>query len=107
MWLFTKEGFFSAVQHKDDPDTIHVRGRFKGDLERLWRKYLEGGPIVEYTPDNDYPFRMDVSRTSWSIIVEAEAKSIDYENFKNAVHDGTKRDRAYLDIWAALRRQQG
>ena len=35
MWLFTKSGFFSAVRHSAKPDTIHVRSRFAGDLERL------------------------------------------------------------------------
>ncbi len=26
--------------------------------------------------------------------------------FKNGVHDGTKRDRAYMDVWTAMRGAQ-
>ena len=35
MWVFTKTGFFSAVQNNQDSSLIHVRARFKGDLEKL------------------------------------------------------------------------
>jgi hypothetical protein len=38
--------------------------------------------------------------------VAQESDSIDYSNFKDEVHDGTQRDRAYMDCWAALRRFQ-
>ena len=106
MWLFTKSGFFSAVQHKDNPELIHVRSRFKGDLERLWKRYLDGDPKVEFTPYNDYPFRMDIPRSDWANIVQQEAENIDYDNFKNAVHDGTDRDRAYMGVWHELRLNQ-
>jgi hypothetical protein len=37
MWVFTLDGFFSVVQ-KDwdkDTDTVQVRGRNRGDLERF------------------------------------------------------------------------
>lgn len=106
MWLFTKSGFYSAVQHYDNPDIIHVRARFKGDLERLWNRYLEGEPKVIHTPRNDYPYRMDITRTNWAIILREEAEKIDYENFKDAAHDGTSRDAAYMGCWSALRRSQ-
>ena len=102
MWLFCRSGFFSAVQHFDDADTIHVRARFKGDLERLCDAH--GVKVaVQETPGNDYRFRMDFPRRVWAEIVRAEAESIDYGNFKDAVHDGTARDAAYMDTWCAMR----
>ena len=106
MWLFTKHGFFSAVQHFENANLIHVRARFKGDLERLCEAY-ETTPEVEHTPGNDYPYRMNFRREDWAKIVAGEANAIDYENFKDAVHEGTSRDSAYMDCWAALRRRQG
>lgn len=105
MWLFCKHGFFSAVQNFDDSNLIHVRARFKGDLERLCETY-QVEPKVVSLPGTDYPFRMDFERGKWSEIVQHEAEAIDYENFKNAVHDGTKRDAAYMSVWSAMRRQQ-
>ena len=105
MWLFCKSGFFSAVQHKDNADIIHVRARFAGDLERLCAVHGEA-PKVVHTPGNDYPYRMDFSRSQWGRIAQAEAEAIDYGNFKTAVHGGPRRNVAYMDCWAALRRVQ-
>jgi hypothetical protein len=105
MWLFCKSGFFSAVRHHDKADAIHVRARFSGDLERLCAVH-HVAPSVKHTPGNDYPYRMDFTRTAWRRIVAQESDSIDYSNFKDEVHDGTQRDRAYMDCWAALRRFQ-
>ncbi len=102
MWLFCKSGFFSAVEHNSKPGVIHVRARFKGDLERLCERHgLK--PLVETTPYNDYAYRMDFQRDVWAKIVSDEALDIDYPNFKNAVHDGTQRDFAYMGCWSSLR----
>lgn len=105
MWLFCKSGFFSAVQHFENPGIIHVRARFEGDLERLCKAH-NVAPEVNVTPGNDYRFRMDFDRKTWAEIVSSEAESIDYPNFKNVVHDGTSRDRAYMNCWSAMRREQ-
>ncbi len=105
MWIFAKSGFFSAVEHFDDSNLIHVRARFRGDLERLCAAHNVASNVAE-TPSNDYPFRMDFERSVWREIVADEAAGIDYSNFKSAVHDGTTRDRAYMDVWAALRRAE-
>lgn len=105
MWLFCKSGFFSAVQHKNDSGTIHVRARFNGDLERLCGVHGVASKVT-FTPDHDYAYRMDFTRDKWSRIVQAEAQEIDYGNFKASVHDGTARDSAYLNCWSAMRRAQ-
>ena len=105
MWIFTKHGFFSAVQNANNSNLIHVRARFKGDLERLCKTYGVAPKVVQI-PGTDYPYRMDFLRELWSEIVKKESEAVDYTNFKNAVHDGTSRDAAYLNVWAALRRAQ-
>ena len=105
MWLFCKSGFFSAVRHNAKPGVIHLRARFKGDLERLLAAHGVRAKITE-TPLRDYRFRADIKKADWTRIVAAEADAIDYCNFKNAVHDGTGRDRAYLDVWCAMRNAQ-
>ena len=105
MWLCCKSGFFSGVRHAEKPDTIHVRARFKGDLERLCKAHGVK-PDVAVTPRNDYGWRMDFPVAEWARIVKEEAEGINYTNFKDAVHDGTERDDAYLNAWAAMREAQ-
>ena len=35
MWLVTKDGFYSVVQDRGDPDRLVVRGRWKKHLKVL------------------------------------------------------------------------
>ena len=105
MWVFTKNGFFSAVQNNQDSSLIHVRARFKGDLEKLCKAYgLD--PDVKSTPENDYPFRMDFTREKWAEIMSEEARKIDYTNFKGSIlaDSGPVRERVYLDVWYTLKK---
>lgn len=113
MWLFTKKGFYSAVAHETEPDTIHLRARFRFDLEQLLHG-MTHGEIVE-TPDSDYRFRTDISVDDWKDILVREASDIDYTNFKEAVHEGADgcggagesvRDKAYMEVWGALAEAQ-
>ena len=105
MWIFCKAGFFSAVRHRDDPRLVLLRARFKGDLERLLKMHgIEAA--VEFTPGGDYAYRASLSQAAWESVVQAEAHDIDYTNFKDAVHDGTSRDPAYMRVWAAMRAAQ-
>ena len=55
MWLFTKHGFFSAVQNWDDANLIHVRARFQGDLEKLCEEYGVAHTYVGETPPAQCP----------------------------------------------------
>ena len=102
MWLFTPDGFFSAVQHRDDPDTLIIRGRFPADIERLAHAL---GTEVVLTPTADYPVRTYVNRERWAGYVAAAARAIDYDNFKNAVTQtqGHGRHQTYLEVWSVLR----
>ena len=105
MWLFSKSGFFSAVENIYDKNLVHVRANFAGDLERLCSTYgIE--PAVKRVPGSDYSFRMDFTREQWDEIVRGEARAIDYPKFKPAVHDGTKRDSAYLDVFFTMQKYQ-
>ena len=63
-------------------------------------------PCVQSTPTGDYRWRMDFPRAEWARIAAEEAASIDYDNFKDAVHDGTVRDDAYMEVWCDLRGAQ-
>ena len=99
MWIFCKLGFFSAVQHRDKPDTLLVRGRFEGDLER--------SKVWENTTA-DYFYRMEMPKHVFTKAVAEIANKIDYGNFKDSVHEGygSPRDTAYMGCWAELRHGQ-
>jgi hypothetical protein len=108
MWIFCKLGFFSAVQHREHPENLLIRARFKGDLERLLNAMtpeeyaLCGRPSVSFTPDADYRYRVEIRKVVFAELIREQAEEIDYDNFKNAAHDGTVRDGAYMDVWRAL-----
>ena len=112
MWIFCKCGFFSAVQHRDKPDTLLVRGRFGGDLERLLDRLSpeerESCSSVTESPNADYLYRMEIPKHIFAKAVGEIADEIDYGNFKDSVHEGygSPRDAAYMGCWSELRTGQ-
>lgn len=106
MWLFTTDGFFSAVADRDRPGNVVVRMRVRGDGERL-QAALGGGELTE-TRGADYRFRISTTHTQWSDYVASVAGEIDYPNFKAAVaaRAGVERAHIYGDVWAVMRELQ-
>lgn len=100
MWLMTNKSFVSIVEHRDDPNLLCVRGRFKGDVDQFLGKKVE----VE-TPDADYRFRAVAERDLVSHCMLVAALGIDYPNFKNSVREKWRHD-AYLDVWGVMWREQ-
>lgn len=94
MWLFTKHGTYSVVQHLRRPDTYLIRSRRRQDLVALCE-----ATIVE-TPLADYPYRVFVSTQTLQQILRRLADQLDYPNFKNAVAAvEPARARWYSKIW--------
>ena len=106
MWVFTTQGFYSVVAHRDDPDLVLVRARSDEDLEAL-RKQI---PNLQTSEDSraDYRFRAVVAREEWVRALTALAVGIDYPNFKSevAVRQGAERERVYSRVWAIMRSLQ-
>jgi len=122
MWLFTKYGFFSTVcarqgegSHGEpvDPGRIMIRGRRRGHLEDLQRRFAEslsGCEILE-TPTTDYRYRMFVQKSVWSEVLVALSEEMDYDNFKSkvAVHQGAggaDYEQSLHDVWSVMHRLQ-
>ena len=103
MWMFCKSGMFSAVKHNAKAGVMLVRARLEGDLERLFKAHgmSDKYKVVEI-PNSDYRFRVEMDTADWVRCATEEAEDIDYTNFKNAVHDGTVRDAAYMGCWSAM-----
>ena len=78
-----------------------VRGRIKEDV--IGFRDLSGNTDnVSYTPQNDYAYRVVLSKKQVTKAMKATAEKVNYTNFKEAVHDGTRRDSAYMHVWSIL-----
>jgi hypothetical protein len=102
MWLFTPTGFLSIVVDRDEPGRLLVRARARADLDAFCAR-TGSGPVLE-TPDRDYRFRVCVTADVVADDVAAQARAIDYGNFKAAVAERQGRERAdvYERVWSVM-----
>lgn len=93
MWIFTTDGFFSAVMRDDK---IVLRARKKAHLTRLDERYdLE--LVLEHTPKKDYTWRATISREVFEHLCRLLACDVTYPNFK-AEAASRSCDRHYDDM---------
>jgi len=132
MWTMTPRGFFSAVQHRDDPTLLVVRTRVRADADTLvewyatWAQNLialhakmddlgvdlpsaqEALPDAEVTTYDwsDYPWRVILPRSAWAAFMAEAVEDLDYGNFKDAVKkvQGAARANVYSGVWSVLLR---
>lgn len=100
MWIFLKDAFLSIVDKDVDDDSLLVRARVAGDIERVF----PGAKVTE-SPRNDYRYRAKVRRKAVGEALAAAVESIDYPNFKATVKEDDRHD-AYLGVWQVLYRWQ-
>lgn len=109
MWIFTKEGFFSAVEVPayDSPGhegEVQVRARNPEHLENLRKRYSLTEEVVSLGPHRDYGSRIYLDKEKWSNIVTDLVQSVDYDDFKTSVKNSGA-DSEYIDflsdVWAA------
>jgi hypothetical protein len=109
MWIFTKDGFFSAVQHRKNKDYLMIRARTKMDIQQL--AYSLGtilGKTVKYVDSrdgfSDYGFRLTCSKRLWGRYLDKSAKEIDYDNFKSGMkpYVTPKRMEQLHEIWYVM-----
>lgn len=100
MWIFTTEGFISAVQKTGDTD-LTVRARDQRSLQAL---SLSSGAPISQTPHADYPYRFVVSHRDFTAWLAGAVATLTYPNFKSAV--GRSRGHAFahplMDVWSAM-----
>jgi hypothetical protein len=103
MWVVTDRGFYSAVEAKDDPNFIVVRGRVRSDLEALL-ELVPGRHAIAESDTTDYRYRVKLTRRQWADALVQLAERIDYGNFKDAVavRQGKRRHDVYTRVWSAL-----
>lgn len=101
MWLFTTRGFYSAVQHRKDPNKILVRARNEEDIRQL-RDLIDVEPFR--LDRSDYEWRVECTVGEWAAAVAQMATEVDYDNFKSAIsrRQGHARSHVYMKVWGAL-----
>lgn len=100
MWLFTENGFVSAIRY-NNKDEITVRARDKKSLRSIVD--FTGAKIIKKT-DTDYPYRVIIEDSEWASWVAEQALKIDYPNFKNRVYQTRGKNFAHLlsDVWGIM-----
>jgi hypothetical protein len=108
MWVFTEDGFFSAVKDRYCKDgELVVRARVREDLIRFLNHMgLAGGEILVFH-QADYRYRVIIPADHWANYLKDRAEGINYDNFKNRVFAtwdpiGGDRHTAYHRVWLAL-----
>lgn len=96
MWLFINEAFLSIVDKGGDGNTLLVRARRAGDIERVFPE-----AIVQVGSGTDYRFRARIDRERVATAIADSIRKIDYPNFKSTVTDAERHD-AYMDVWSAM-----
>lgn len=101
MWVFTQDGFISAVDNNQMPGKLTVRARDRKSLELL--SDITGSPIVEL-PNRDYEYRVFVTRDDFASFLVSHVDHLDYGNFKNRIWDtrGEVYHDACSDVWGAM-----
>jgi ADP-ribose pyrophosphatase YjhB (NUDIX family) len=96
MWVFLSNAFLSIVAIDGDPDTLKVRARFAGDIERVFPEAK-----VEAWTGTDYAYRAVVSRNRVADALAEAARTITATNFKASVREHWRHD-AYADVWRVM-----
>jgi hypothetical protein len=100
MWIFTKEGFISAVSNREGTGLV-VRARDKKALDAL----AESAEVsIAKSPKGDYPYRLFVSKDDFAVWVTSVISDLDYINFKSKVARtrGPEYSEALHDVWATM-----
>ena len=102
MWIISKNGFVSLVQHTDDPSKFRARARRREHLEQTFG--LGPDEIIDMRDEADYRFHADVPRELANAKIVDALNDVDYESHAKEHMAGD--DRGYLNalmgVWGKL-----
>jgi len=96
MWIFLNNAYLSIVRHRDLPDQLLVRARYKEHIKAAFPH----ASVIE-TPDADYLFRAVVHEAAVADAICGAIMDIDYDNFKNSIPDD-RYHTACLNVWTTM-----
>jgi hypothetical protein len=101
MWIFTQDGFISAVDNGHVPGKLAVRARDKKSLEFLAEIT---GQEISQRKNTDYPYRVFVTKDEFTSFLASHVDAMDYSNFKNRVYETRGSDFAHAcgNVWSAM-----
>lgn len=101
MWIYTKQGFISVVQHQDDSNIVVVRARRFDHLRDVLiaGKVDENKQIIK-TLNGDYPYRSEITHEEFAKMMSQLANNVTYLNFKNSVVKKTAYEEVLHKTWA-------
>jgi len=105
MWVFTTDGFFSAVQKPEQAGTgmLTIRSRKKKDLVALLKKIELPLSYIISDKGTDYEFRIKIPALVWGDYLAQTGEAIDYSNFKHEVQlKDAERAKIYMSVWSEL-----
>jgi hypothetical protein len=101
MWIYTKTGFISVVQHRDKPGQMLVRARNPAHLRAGFPSRAD-----EVFEDDkaDYRWRLEVSRNELASMLMDAVDEIDYSSHVKEVVSGDDGHlyRAMMRTWQAM-----
>ena len=101
MWIFTDNGFVSAVRKADNPTVLTVRARDRKSLESL---VAQTGVEIAQSPNADYPYRVFVKQDEFAQWAFEQSMNVNYNNFKNQVAKtrGHEFAKSLSNVWIAM-----
>ena len=100
MWVFTSNGFISAVRHREQPDSLMIRARDQDHLKALFP-----GEAISQTENADYRYRITISQAAFSQFMLSQIENLQYDNFKNSIADHQYHD-ACSRVWGVMHSTQ-
>ena len=98
MWVFTKHGFISVVQHNTMPDHFQVKSRVVEPLENLWPE-----SEIEVIDWADYRFRITLPKIEAALVItEKVIGDIGYTSFKNECENDPDYHYALTRVWGIM-----
>jgi ADP-ribosylglycohydrolase len=100
MWIASKNGFFSIVQHRDNTEQVLVRARVKKDLAEIFPE-----DRIVHTPGADYHWRVFATKKEMGEILLRQMVELDYPNFKGKIAktpNQADKLEAYHQIWSVM-----
>ena len=97
MWIFTKWGFLSIVQHNTIPGYFQVKARVIDPLEHLWPQHE-----IEVIHWADYRFRITIDKENVFDKLSKEILDIDYTSFKNECYVDHDYHDALIGVWNTM-----
>jgi hypothetical protein len=108
MWVFTKDGFFTAVSSQCQKDELMIKANSRKDLEKLLLNITDQPPIQE-SREPGYRFHLILPKTSWIRYLSNYVERLDYETVRDNIvtRNDTARHEAYQAVWTTMHNWMG